>query len=377
MKLAFVVKVSKLCNLRCTYCYEMPELHSRVRISDSDIEKMFVNIRAFLRRDADVTSHSVEFVWHGGEPFAQPISFWQTVLEIQRRIFSDGQTTWCKVQNVVQSNLTLITRRHLPLLRHFHLGFSFDVVNDLRVDAAGRSTSESVRAKVDWLISQGISLTGIAVISRANVTQPEAIAKYFLDRKLYFRALNIYQAKDSLPGAHDASLSFEEYLEFFQTLGSLSDVRQALEKRAQIEPLSTAKKLLANWKRKIQPSLSEQECIQREWILAVNTNGDVYSPGDCYNLQFRYGNIFSQSLEDVLFSSNGRQRRILRSQDRVREVCTNCFLYRTACDGTYVSHATPEEAREFRMHKSCYFGALAKWMLDTSSERNLAQGTTS
>jgi hypothetical protein len=29
------------------------------------------------------------------------------------------------------------------------------------------------------------------------------------------------------------------------------------------------------------------------------------------------------------------------------------------------------------MHKSCYFGALAKWMLDTSSERNLAQGTTS
>jgi radical SAM protein with 4Fe4S-binding SPASM domain len=345
----------------------MPELHSRARICFADIEKMFVHIRDFLRRNKESSGHSIEFVWHGGEPFAQPISYWQAVLDLQHRIFSGSPTKYI-LQNVVQSNLTLITERHLPLLKHFRVGFSFDVVNDLRVNAAGRSTADAVEKKVEWLRSRGVPLAGIAVISRTNVDQPKAVAKYFLERRLSFRALNIYQGRDALTGARDAALSFEQNLKFFQRLGRLPEVRQALEEQIRIEPISTAQELLSKRKERPRTHSSEDKCIQKEWILAVNTNGDVYSPGDCYNTEFRYGNIFLQTLDKILLSKP-RKRRIQRSRKRVREICSKCFLYRNACDGIYVSHATPEEVREFQLHKSCYFGLLAKSMLEQTSHK--------
>lgn len=369
MKLAFVVKVSKLCNLRCSYCYEMPELQNPARMAPANIEKMFTNIREFtLRLGKDSAGHLLEFVWHGGEPFAQPISYWETILDLQRRVFGVAPPTFT-LRNVVQSNLTLITEKHLPLLKHFHIGFSFDVINDLRVDVGGRSTSAVVRKKVEYLLSAGVPLSGIAVISRANITYGEIVARYFLQRHLSFRALNVYQATDALPGARDAAVPFVRYLKFFQDLGSLPEVQEALERQDVIEPLSTARKLLATLEKGGWPQPSEEECWQKEWILAVNTNGDVFSPGDCYNANFRYGNIFSQPLDELLFSSAGRKLRIQRSRKRLGAICSHCFLYRKACDGTYASHATPEEAREFRRHKACYFGSLANWMRKTSGAR--------
>lgn len=365
MKIGFIVKASKLCNLRCTYCYETPELANKERMSLENIERMFVHIRDYLQDWGNKTEpHELEFVWHGGEPFAQPVDYWESILALQRSVFGD-EFQRGSLTNSIQSNLTLLKEKHLPLLRHFELGFSFDVINDLRIDTRGNPTAELVRQKVDWLMAEKIPLAGIAVISKKNVECPQAIADYFLSKGIPFRVLDIYQATDTLQQIGEAAASFAQYQTFFKELYCLPEVEDALGRGMNIEPLTTASLMLQQWQQGYRSPLSDEARSHREWALAVNTNGDVYSPGDCYDEKYKYGNIFSQPLDDILFLSEGRKRRIERSAKRCDSICSGCFLYRKGCEGVYVSHATPESVRDYRRQKGCHYGRLASWLRDT------------
>ncbi|HEV7745569.1 MAG TPA: radical SAM protein [Pyrinomonadaceae bacterium] len=364
MKIGFIVKVSKLCNLRCTYCYETPELANRERMSLENIERLFVHIREYLEDwGADSEPHELGFVWHGGEPFAQPVDYWESILALQRSVFGE-EFQRSSLINTIQSNLTLLKEKHLPLLRHFELGFSFDVINDLRVDTGGNPTADLVRQKVDWLMAEKVPLAGIAVISKTNLRYPQMVADYYISRGIAFRVLDIYQATDTLPLTREAAASFAQYQTFFKELYCLPEVQAALGRGLDIEPLTTARSMLEEWQRGYSSPLSDEARSHREWALAVNTNGDVYSPGDCYDEKLKYGNIFSQPLDDILFLSEARERRIERSAKRCQSICSNCFLYRKGCEGVYVSHATPESARDNRRHKGCHYGLLASWMRD-------------
>lgn len=368
MQMHVILKVSKLCNLRCVYCYETPELANSERMSHRDIQKMFGHVRDFITtRGNDSEKHQLRFIWHGGEPFALPISYWREILRRQEMIFPPGKNI--SLLNSVQSNLTLLNKKHLPLLKRFAIGFSYDVFNDFRVNAAGQPTDHIVLKKLDWLISEGINPGGIAVISRMNIDHAREVADFFLKRGLTFRALNVYQARDMLPQIHDASVSFERYLNFFKELYGLPELREALDQGHRIDPFWTSLQAFRSWKKGTVSRLSEQQCYQKEWALMVNTNGDVFSPGDCYNPTYRYGNIFEQPFDRFLYESEGRARRILKSKERMKEICSSCFLFRNGCVGTFVSHATPEEYREFQIRKGCYIKFLAEMIKEEEEKK--------
>src|SRR5262249_24096471 len=101
----FVMKISKYCNLRCTYCYEYRELGNKERMSLHTIGQIFEHIIAY----ADANRYeSASFVWHGGEPFLIPLDYYDAIGQLQREMFADKVPTW----NVVQTNLTVLTDRH-------------------------------------------------------------------------------------------------------------------------------------------------------------------------------------------------------------------------------------------------------------------------
>jgi uncharacterized protein len=363
MYLGVIVKLSKLCNLRCVYCYETPELSNKQRMSLEQIEKMFLHLSRFWQQWANpAASNKLRFIWHGGEPFAQPIDYWESILLLQRKIFGDGfAKKW--IANGVQSNGTLLTEKHLKLLRNFELGISYDVLNEHRVDTAGRSTDRLLRQKLDWLQSRQIKAGGIAVISESNVDQPRTVAEFFLNRRMSFRALPIYKALDLLPQIRDLAVPFESYLQFCRELWHMPLLRKSMQSGLTVEPLTTARSTLDWWETGRTSRCSDQHCKEMEWVIAVNTDGQVYSPGDCYFPEYAYGNIFSKEMEEILFESEGRKRRITKSSERMNELCHPCFLYRRGCNGTHVSHATPEEFREFSRNGGCYQKLLAETML--------------
>ena len=365
--ITFVVKVSKLCNLRCTYCYETPELADRARMSLQDIGRMFRNVREFFKEseELDYRKCRVEFIWHGGEPFAQPLSYWEDIIAVQKKVF--GKAFQSKsVFNTVQTNLTLVTEKHLPLLQeHFSVGFSYDVANDLRVDVGGRPTDARVTRKVEWAREVGLDLSGIAVVSRANAGQPERIAEYFLSRDISFRALNIYQSLDLLPQIREAAIPFEDYVAFCRKLYAIPEVRRnVFERRLDVDPLTTAYERLRINEDLKRTNISVRTSVAREWALGVNTNGDTYGIGDVYFPRYRYGNVFTQSLQELL-DSDGRARRMARSRERMAKVCDSCFLYRKGCSGTDVSHATPESFRDYERAGGCEIALLAREMKDS------------
>jgi uncharacterized protein len=354
MDLSIVIKVSKLCNLRCAYCYETPWLADAARMSIEDIASIFSAVKELLL-NAPRTARRVSFYWQGGEPFAHHIEYWRNLIEVQREIFRGSCVDVC---NEIQSNGTLITSEHLSLLRRdYLLGLSFDVANDLRVTGAGRATADKVVTTLDWLLAENVKLSGcIAVVSRNNIDRPYEIADFFLSRSLDFRLLNVYAALDALQQVREQAVNWLEYLRFCETLLFYEPVRRALDAGLSIEPFGTALSMLRTHKGRA--ARSKPNDGEREWVWVVDTNGDVYSAGDLYDPDFRYGNAFRDSIDSLLMST-GRQRRIERGRSRIEAICERCFLYRKGCDGTYVAHCTPEEAREFEKIGTCYYGWLA------------------
>jgi uncharacterized protein len=372
MQMRVVVKVSKLCNLRCTYCYETPELARKDRMSLGDIERMFVHVRDYLWQWSQKPSdHVLQFIWHGGEPFAQPLSYWEDIADLQRQVYG-ARFQRGAIVNSVQTNLTLVTEKHLPLLREFfRVGFSYDVINDRRVNVAGAPTGETVEKKVEWLLSERIPMGAVAVISKSNVDNPRAVASYFVKRHISFRALHLFYALDSLPGTREAAVPFDASLGFYKAMYDMPDVQESMREIA-IEPLAQAKSVLDGSSHGGRPSPSKKTCRETEWALGVNTNGDVYSHGDMYFPEFCYGNIFSQSFEEFL-TSDGRKRRVEKSRRRLETICEKWPFYRKGCSGRFVSHATPEEYREFERIGMCHYAWIARVMQETSAHRSPAR----
>jgi radical SAM protein with 4Fe4S-binding SPASM domain len=143
-------------------------------------------------------------------------------------------------------------------------------------------------------------------------------------------------------------------------------VRQALEQGIRVNPLFHAYLRLPILNKTALLKLRPREVEEREWVLAINTNGDVYSVADCYNAEFKYGNLFTQTLEDVL-SSQGRQNRVKRSGERMRRICRRCALFKKTCGGVFVSHATPEEYRDYESKQECYQSYLTRMMMEESA----------
>jgi uncharacterized protein len=65
----FVMKLSKQCNLRCTYCYEFDELGIADRMALDDLEAFLSGLATDQPPDG---WPQLRFVFHGGEPLLLP-----------------------------------------------------------------------------------------------------------------------------------------------------------------------------------------------------------------------------------------------------------------------------------------------------------------
>ncbi len=369
MHIGLIVKVSKLCNLRCTYCCEGAELANPRRMRVENIGAMFRAVAGLLRQVGPKSRHKVTFYWHGGEPFVQPIAYWNEILNAQQQVFANLALR-VRILNAVQSNLTTITPAHLPLLKHFRLGFSFDVMNRLRVFAGGQDSAQRVISTVEWLTRCQVPLAGIVVVSRATVDHPDAVAEFYLSRRLPFRFIQLDEGLEHLPAVAADRVSFDQYLAFARALFTNAAVQRALVEGLRIDPITMAAQACEQNSRRSKPALSLRECAEREHLLEVNTDGEVYSTAD-YPYRNWYGNIFTDSIEQLLLSDS-RRHRIEQSAQRLEEVCSGCELFRRVCNGTWVAHATRAQYEEFRRHGGCELRVIAGWMAPVARRRHRA-----
>jgi uncharacterized protein len=331
----FVIKISKFCNLRCTYCYEFNELGQRRRMKPAELRRFFVNVRDSVLRSGLGRIH---FIWHGGEPLLIPLDYYEQIGAIQREVIGDR----FDYANLLQTNLTVLTDRHIAFLlskQFFNhaVGVSFDVYGDQRVDTRGNLRTDTVLANMQRLRDAGVRFGTICVLARNTLPRIGEIYRFYDSLGIPVRFLPFYKsATDDQIGAH--ALSFDEIT---GALKQVFDAWLVSSSATTVTPLDEhlryALAAISGQKRgTYDPDMDER-------VFLVDTNGDTYGVADTYAPDRRYGNLFGQGL-DALLTSFSREQVKDAARARLQTYCNSC-PYFGYCPGRYVAEATPEQRR--------------------------------
>jgi uncharacterized protein len=324
-RIQLVVKITKHCNLRCSYCYEFPYLANKHVMPLTKISALIDHVASY-EFDTETPlagDDGYEFIWHGGEPFMVPIEHYERIGELQRQKLGPLAYT-----NVTQTNLTILTDRHLDWLKRETfikrggLGFSFDVYGDQRRDIRGQRTTQKVLKNLKTLMDNGIPAGAITVLSRSTIRHVENIFRFYDGLGIDFRLLP-YHLETEPQQTADSGVSPDDIAGVFCTL---FDLWRQSEQPIVIAPITDYLEYAVAFMNGKRDAFYDKEVD--ESIFVIDTNGDVVGY-ETYSEKNRYGHLFDQPFEEVLASSS-RQALVAKARQRVETYCTNC-IYRGAC----------------------------------------------
>jgi uncharacterized protein len=354
----FVVKVSKYCNLRCDYCYEFPYLGDAARINLDQIRAGFQNIKNSID---ELSIENVDFIWHGGEPLLIPLEFYERVNFIQKDVFGAE----LKYGNSVQTNLTVLTDRHVDFLKtgfFGSIGVSFDLYGDQRVDRKGRSSVETVRANMHKLIDEQIHFRAITVLARDTHPHIKQIYRFFDDLEIEHRMLPYYKSG----GGGQAD---RHGLNFEQLVGAYKDLFHewlASEHATSVDPIKDYIRFAIQHVTGVDNDRYDRSTAERVFIIDVN--GDVFNVLESYEPEFCYGNLFHSPFRDIV-NSEGRARSIALTEERMQRFCQQC-PYFGSCPGAFVANATSIE-RNILEASGCPVRAVLDHIVDVFKKTDL------
>lgn len=167
-----VLQPTTLCPWACDYCY-LPTTQQRLEMSPHVAAAVAAGIAA------QDSPHTVEVVWHGGEPLSLGVDRFRALLtpfEALRRVG--------RVRHAVQTGGGLITPAWCDLFSEygFAVGVSIDGpawANASRHDRSGRPAHDRIIRGVKTLREYGVRFTAIAVVTRATIGRADEIAEFF------------------------------------------------------------------------------------------------------------------------------------------------------------------------------------------------------
>ncbi len=327
-----VMKLSKLCNLRCTYCYEYDELSHKEQMPLDGIEFFFKSVAEYvLSRNHPIP---IDLVLHGGEPLLLPPDYLRAVCTLRDKYFGANGIAHT---TAVQSNLFQISDKKIDLLEELNisLGISLDVFGEQRVDIAGRVSQEKVLDNLQRLLDRNFPIGGIVVLHALNINKAVNIYEFYNKLGITFRFLPIFSQHNPPERMAHLMLSFEAIVAAFQ---KVAKAQFAAPSRIEVLPLKNyfeaAVRYLAGH------DIGVFIPSEHEWVLIINTNGDTYSHGDPYSAAGYMGNIFQQSLAEIFTSkayANATKIRMERG-----ETCRRCQFDRK-CNQIDIVEAIPSE----------------------------------
>jgi uncharacterized protein len=201
----WVIKTSKLCNLRCRYCYEWDDLGDKARMSLALWEKVLVALKAHMaaavERYRPFAGVRARVILHGGEPMALPLGYLADVIALQNEILPAEWLAKGTVSRALQTNLYRVTDPMLATLReaNFGIGVSYDGVPGVRLSASGEETEARVLENLERLEAWGFPLGIITVLAGHTAPHITEIYDSFRDRVRRLRFLPLFNGPDSRP----------------------------------------------------------------------------------------------------------------------------------------------------------------------------------
>lgn len=330
--------VGAVCNLACAYCYYLEKANlykdtSKHVMSDELLEKF---IREYI---GSQTMHEVLFTWHGGETLMRPLSFYRKVVELQRQ-YAGGHA----IDNCIQTNGTLLTDEWCEFFKenNWLVGISIDgpqeFHDEYRKNRSGRPSFAKVMQGIRLLNKHGVEWNAMAVVNDYNANYPLEFYHFFKEigcRYIQFAPIverlskhedGRYLATPLQPGEQlaDFSVSPEQWGNFLCTLFDewvRNDVGQIF--------IQLFDSTLANWVGEQPGVCSMAKTCGHAGVMEFN--GDVYACDHYVFPEFKLGNIYQQTLVEMMYSERQMEFGQMK-QKSLPSQCRACeFLF--ACNG--------------------------------------------
>ena len=326
----WVVKASKLCNLRCSYCYEWDELADPERMPLELWEKVLVAVRDHLGDALSWDFHGglaqANIIWHGGEPLLLPRTYFQDVLDLQDKIFPAVWREAGLVRNTMQTNLYKAPDATLSLLREqgFSFGVSYDGVSGVRMTAAGKVTEPQVLNNIARARAMGFDPGAIVVVAGHTAPRLRALYEELRGAVSQMKLLPLFNGPDTRPvagvsiGAADIVEALADLFRFWLDDGCA----------VRIDPLERYFSAVLN----ARLGLSARPYDRRRFgdnVMIVNIDGALRTPGASYDSP-AFGDLASQSIEEILASEP--YAATLEAEDRARAATCGRCPYHGGCN---------------------------------------------
>ncbi len=327
------------CNLACRYCYylEKDKLYGdnpRELMSDELLEKF---IRDYI---AAQTMPSVLFTWHGGETLMRPLTFYQRVVELQRK-YAGGRT----IDNCLQTNGTLLNDEWCRFFRQegWLIGVSIDgpqeFHDEYRRNKAGRPSFHQVMRGINLLERHGVEWNALAVVNDFNADYPLDFYRFFREIGCHYlqftpivERLETHADGRTLAapdeagrgGLTDESVTPEQWGDFLVTLFDEWVRNDVGETFVQLFDAT-----LANWMGQPPGICTLAETCGHAGV--VEWNGDVYACDHYVFSEYKLGNIQTDSIIEMMHSP--RQHAFGQAKrTTLPHQCRECE-WRFACHG--------------------------------------------
>ena len=316
--------VGALCNLRCEYCYylEKKGLYPDERkfvMSEELLEKF---IQQYLESQ---TQPQVMFTWHGGETMMRNISFYKKALELQKK-YGRGR----QIDNSLQTNGTLLTDEWCRFFKenNFLVGVSIDgpqeFHDEYRKTADGRSTFFKVMQGINLLKKYGVDFNVMAVVNDFNVDYPLEFYNFFKELGNPFIQFTPIVERYSNGEITPWSVPADKWGDFL--IAIFDEWVKEDVGRYYIQYFDST---LANWVGQQPGVCTLAKTCGHAGVMEFN--GDVYSCDHFVFPQYKLGNIYSQTLTEMMYSD----KQLKFGADKFDSLPTQCkeceFLF--ACYG--------------------------------------------
>ena len=315
--------VGAACNLRCKYCYYLEKSklypHEHNMMDDETLENF---IKEYIESQ---TMPEILFTWHGGEPMLRPVSYYEKVMELQRK-YAGGRN----IDNSLQTNGTLITDEYAEFFHRngWLIGVSIDGPKEYhdayRRQANGGPTFDEVMRGIEMLNRHHVEWNAMAVVNRLNGSHPVEFYHFF--KKIGCKFIQFTPVVDAsrLGELTEYSVQPKQWGEF---LCGLFD--EWVRKDVGEYFVQTFEATLANWCGVAPGVCSLARYCGHAGVL--EHNGDLYSCDHFVYPEYKLGNIKEQTIMEMMYSD--RQMKFGRDKfDTLPRQCKRCkWLF--ACNG--------------------------------------------
>lgn len=288
-----VIKPTHICNLACSYCYndDLREPVMREGTLLRTIEQTFAYVAS------KKSLGEAHFIWHGGEPMAVGMAFYEKAMQMQREL-----NRGVRYLNAIQTNGVLLNERWIDffLENKFSVGISIDgpqsVHDKHRLNHVGKGSFDVVRRKIVMAKEAGLPVGACMVLSKYSLDHQDEIFDFFQELGVPLEVIPMTRSGAAREAFDDLGLDATDYAVAWT---QMYDRWLALPKPDYFGIQDFVDRTRAVLYGVPTSCHSASSCSVNN--ISIDPIGDVFPCSSLSGTQaMNYGNINESSLEDLL-----------------------------------------------------------------------------